>query len=178
MLMLIYSKLNISTAFYYKFVYLHHGVAVPLMIQILLVQYCETRSYLKKQEGDRKCKFLNSIVLHISLLRSYSRFAIFKTFGGCKTYVRYETRVALSLIFKSVCLSVCLIICIDRVSVLLGCMSFGVCSLKDPEKVSSNTEIIGTKAFCKHCPNLPLQVSLCLCVHPLDHELKSLVQFD
>lgn len=41
---------------------------------------------------------------------------------------------------------------INRMSVLLGCMSFGVRSLMEPDKVSSNAEITGTTIFCKQCP--------------------------
>lgn len=69
-------------------------------------------------------------------------------------------------------------LCINRMSVLLGCMSFGVRSLMDPDKVSLNTEITGTKIFCQHSPFLIFILCGCVCVfiRPSDHKFKSLVQ--
>lgn len=58
-------------------------------------------------------------------------------------------------------------VCISRISTLLGCMSFGVRSLMDPDKVGLNTKVTDIQTFCKWFPvKLSLCISVCLSIRP------------
>lgn len=90
-----------------------------------------------------------------------------KTDFKCLILVRWQSGfacgyklISMILIYFSVCPS----LTTTRKSVLLGCMSFGVRSLMDANKVSLNREITGRKIFCKQCPFQLLCVYFCVCV--------------
>ena len=77
---------------------------------------------------------------------------------------------------SSLCLSVSL--CVDRLSALLGCLSFGVRSLMDRDEVSLHTDITDMRTIGEPCPQRRLSnvTSPPACVRPLDRDSDSLFQ--
>lgn len=110
-----------------------------------------------------------SIAYFTQTIRSFQRKLISRTFSLSEiTDLSFADLHISSDLLNSVCWSSHH----NRMSELLGCMSFGLRSLTDADKVS--LEIL--KAFGKLCTFF-YSVSLPLCVlDPLDHKFRSLIQ--